>query len=52
MRKRHRAEHRKRKILRLDEEGVSLLPECQFGACRTGVVVLSVDYRNDTAACN
>ena len=26
MRKRQRAEHRKRKILKLDEEGVSLFP--------------------------
>jgi hypothetical protein len=33
MRKRQRAEHRKRKILKLDEEGVSLLPDCQLRIC-------------------
>ena len=44
MRKRQRAEHRKRKILKLDEEGVSLLPYCQLMSCPIiGMVVLSVD---------
>ena len=46
MRKRQRAEHRKRKILKLDEEGVSLLPDCQLTIChvRITVVLVSVDF--------
>ena len=45
MRKRQRAEHRKRKILKLDEEGVSSLTDCQLRTChgRIAVVLVSVD---------